>query len=107
MFPAYFTCVGWVRVSELWVGIYSIIEECVGHWSDWGRGTPQREGERERGRNSGSWFVSVSSKQRAYSTRLVSHALTHTCAHTLTDERTVYSDQQRVCSEAGSRKLTD
>lgn len=67
----------------------------------------ERGSERERGRNSGSWFVSVSSKQRAYSTRLVSHALTHTCAHTLTDERTVYSDQQRVCWEAGSRKLTD
>lgn len=80
VFPAYSTNVLCVRVSELWVGIYSIIEECVGHWFDWGRGTPQREGGGER--NSGSWFVSVSSKQRPYSTRLVSHAHTHMRTHT-------------------------
>lgn len=64
----------------------------------------------ERERNSGSWFVSVSAAQRAYSTRLLTrtHMLTRT--HTQSDERTIYLGQQSVCwvqRRAAGSSLTD
>lgn len=62
--------------------------------------------ERERGwggeRNSGSWFVSVNATQRAYSTGL--HTRTYTHIHTHCDERTIYLDQQSVCSDRGRQQ---
>lgn len=49
----------------------------------------------------------LSVQNRGPTVLVLSHTHTHTCAHTPADERAVYSDQQRACLEAGSRKLTD
>lgn len=51
-----------VYICELWGGIYSITEECVGHSSEWGRGDRPQEVSRERGIQAAGLCLSVQNR---------------------------------------------
>lgn len=71
-------------------------------WTGGGELLREREGE---GGGIQAAGLCLSVQNRGPTVLDLSHMHTHTCAHTLADERAVYSDQQRACS--GGRKLTD
>lgn len=113
LLSGFLMCVCVCMCLELCIGIYiySIVEVCVGHSSEWGEGRStlrSQQREREECRQLVCVCQCNTESLQYWTTHTHTHA--HTNTHTPGDERTIYLDQQSVCSvqwQAAGSSLAD